>query len=313
MEANASTIAELVEQMPATDRELETVKAMLQAEAGTPAEAKTQRGFAGMGGESKFTGPNPEAAAHICEQVLAGGRDSLIELIGAIRDPGDPGFVNYKAEYLLHCLVIYAGRPGKEAQRRLVIDTLASQLSYEGVTKAVRGFLVRELQLIGDASVTAQVGKLLEDETLCQTAVAALVVIGGGTSELLRAALAQAKGRNRLCLVQNLGVLRDESSVSLLRQCSGDEDREVRLAAAWALANLADAGSIDLLIKMADTEAGYERIKATQACVLLAEKLASGGKAREAARIYTHLRDTRKDKPERYLRNLAEQALARIT
>ena len=61
------------------------------------------------------------------------------------------------------------------------------------------------------------------------------------------------------------------------------EDREVRLAAVWGLANLADADSIGLLLKAADTEANYERIKATQACLLLAEKLTAAGNKRAAA------------------------------
>ncbi len=312
MLANATTIAELVEQMPATDRELEALKAKQQAEAGTGDQAKAQQLSATAGRDSKFTGPDPVAAAQVCEQVLAGGRDSLVELISAIRSPGDADFKNYKAEYLLHCVVIYAGRPGQEEQREVVMKTLASQLSNDGLSKAVRSFLIRELQLIGDASVAAEVGKLLEDEALCHDASAALVALGAGSS-LLREALARAKGRNRLCLVQNLGVCRDAPSIEMLRECVGDEDREVRLAAAWGLANQTDAGSIDLLLKAADSEPRYERAKATQACLVLAENLASRGKSSDAARIYRHLNETRRDKSEEYIRELALRVLAKTT
>lgn len=309
MQLSQLALIELIQQMPLTDRELETLKAAQEpAEPDQPGQARSEQPAPSPDPASKFTGPDPALADRICEQILDAGRGSIMELIRLIRDPGDPGFADYKAEYLLHCLVLYAGRPGKDAQRKLVMEALAAQLGNDRMPKPIRGLLIRELQWVGDERVTNELGQQLEDEELCPDAVRALVAIGGA-GQHLRAALGKSKGRNRLSLLQSLAVLHDEASKDILRQMTRDEDRDVRLAAAWGLANLADAGSIDLLLKMGDTDVNYERSKITHACLVLAEKLAAGGHAREAARIYTHLRNTRTEKADKYIRDLAENAL----
>jgi HEAT repeat protein len=305
-------IVEFVQQMPATDRDLEALKAQqAPPQPGPPDPTKKKAPPPVVGEASKFTGPDPQVADRICDQILAAGRAALLDLISLVRAAGDPDFKDYKAEYLLHCVVLAAGRPGRTAERKLVAETLASQLDNAQLSKPARALLVREVQWIGVAASGPELAGLLEDEELGLPAVAALVAIGG-TGEWLRAALPKCKGRVRLALVQNLGVLRAGQAIEALRQAAGDEDRDVRLAAVWGLANLGEAGSIDLLLKAADTAAAYERIKATQACLVLAEKLAAAGRPGEARRIYTHLRDTRTDKPEAYLRELSEKALGKL-
>jgi HEAT repeat protein len=103
-------------------------------------------------------------------------------------------------------------------------------------------------------------------------------------------------------------LLRDPDSVSALKSALSDTAGDTRLAAAWALANIGVASAADGLIKMADAAGGWERIRATSACLLLAEKLQAAGKRSDAVRIYTHLRNTRKDS-DRYVSEAAEEAL----
>ena len=314
METKQLNIAELIEQMPATDSELDALKAQQQpVETDNSGKAKKKKTSTTVGGGSKFTGPDPELADKICDQILSGGRECLVELIGTIRHTGDPEFKNYKAEYLAHCLVLFVGRPGKESQRRLLMNVFAEQAINEILNKAVRGFLVRELQWIGDKSIAPQLSALLQDDELCAFTVSMLSTIGTDDSEVMRNAVTKAKGKNRLLLIQNLAALKDPKAVDLLRQAADDEDRDIRLSALWGLANLVDASSVDRLLKAADTDVNYERIKNTQACLLLAENLSTAGKNGEAAKIYTHLRDTRKDKSEKYIRDLADKALAKIS
>src|SRR5439155_16039598 len=80
------------------------------------------------GAASKFTGPEPDKAEKIFAAILSGGRESILELLELVREPGDADYKNYKAGYVLHGLVIYVGRAGREIQRRLLAATLASQL-----------------------------------------------------------------------------------------------------------------------------------------------------------------------------------------
>ena len=101
-----------------------------------------------------------------------------------------------------------------------------------------------------------------------------------------------------------------DERLEILKEALDDPDREVRLAAGWGLARLGDAGSVDALLKAADVEPGWERIQATKHCLVLAEKLTAAGKKDVARRIYTHLRSTRMDPSEQYIRDAAEKALA---
>lgn len=285
MATSKPNVAELVSQMPDSDR---------------------------PGQESTFTGPEPERAEKLFEELLAGGSASIVELIASIRAPGDPEFKSYRAEYLLHCLAVYVGRAGREAQRKLLADTLAAQLGNAQLAKAVRGLLARELQVVGTNDAVKALGGLLLDEELCSYAATALAAIREGASAQLRRALPRAAGACRPAIIQNLGALRDGDSASALKKALSDGDREVRLAAAWALAQLAQPSAVELLLKAADAPPGYERIKTTQACLVLAENLLAAGNKREAGRIYAHLRDTRSDPAEKYVRDSAAKALAGI-
>ena len=188
---------------------------------------------------------------------------------------------------------------------------MASQLGGDR-SGDVKGFLCQELQWAGHKESAPALGKLLLDEELVEPASMALVAIGEGAAEQFRAALPKAKGKCRLNIVDGLAALGDAGSVDLLKDALKDKDREVRLAAGSGLARLGDAGSVDLLIKAADVEPGWERIQATKHCIALAEKLQAKGKKNEAKKIYKHLRESRKDDQEKYIREAAEKALAAI-
>lgn len=311
MAVSKLNVAELVERMPATDKELEAQKA---PPPGQPADPNKPRPRPERpGGGSKFTAPDPAVAAKACEELLAGGREALLELIGLIRDPASDDFKNYKPEYLCHLVVVHVGRPDRAAHRRMVIDTLVSQVGNDTLPRHTRGFLVRELEWIGDQTAAPALGRLLTDESFCDDAARTLLAIKDGAAAEFRAALPRAQGRCRFVVLQSLAALSDAVSADAFRKAVTDPDREIRLAAVWGLARLADVGSAPLLLKVADTREPWERIKATQACLLLAEKLAAAGKKNEAAAIYTHLRNTRTDPKERYVREAATRALEALS
>lgn len=239
--------------------------------------------------------------------IHRGGRDNIIGLIDMLVEPGKGDDV--KAHYALHCLALHVCKLDGDRRRRAFAKTLASELG-GGRPKAVQRYLVRELQVAGGKEVVGALGKLLVDEELCEPAAQALVAIGDGAAEQLRRALPRVKGKCRLTVVQNLGVVRDVRSVSGLKKVVRDEDREVRIAAAWALANIGDAGSVDTLLRAAADAEGWERIQATKACLVLAENLLAAGRRNEAVSIYSHLHGTRTDAAERYVRDAAKKGLA---
>lgn len=239
-------------------------------------------------------------------QIHNGGRNNVIAIIDMLVPPGQGDDV--KAHYALHCLALHVCKLD-DNQRRRFARAVASQLGGDR-PKAVQRYLVRVLQVAGGEEVVRTLGDLLIDEELCEPAAQALVAIGNGAARQFRRALPRAGGKCRLTIIQNLGVVRDANSVDALKRAVTDEDQGIRVAAAWALANIGDDGSGVLLLKAADESDGWERIQVTKACLLLAENLLAAGKNYEAMRIYTHLRNTRTESAERYVRDAAKKALA---
>jgi len=239
--------------------------------------------------------------------IHAGGRDNVRGLIEMLGEPGSDQDV--KPHYALHCLANHTLVARDENGRRALCEVLCEALSGDH-TPYVKGFLCQTLQWAGHRESAAALGKLLTDEALCDAAAMALVAIKDGAGEQLRSALPNAKGRCRLTILHSLAALADAGAADAFKQALKDNDREVRIAAGAGLANLGDAGAIDLLIKAADVQPGWERIQAAKHCLVLAEKLTAAGNKAEARRIYQHLRDTRQDASEAYIRQAADKALA---
>ena len=255
-----------------------------------------------------FTGPTWEDAIKVFDAVLAGGKESVVGVVAMLKDIDDGA--DYKARYVLHGLAQYVGRPGMEAARSTFGAALASQLGGDR-SKGVQGYVARQLHVIGSAEHAPALGKILLDPDLYEYAAQALLAIRSGAAEPLRKALPEAKGAPRLTIVQALGVLADRESAEELRKVAADPDRDTPLAAVWALARIGDTGAVDLALKAADVDPGWERIKATSNALLLAEHLLAAGKKAEAAKIYTHLKETRTDASESYVKDAAQEGLAK--
>jgi hypothetical protein len=293
MADSKSDVAALIAQIPDTDHQ------------------KKNAGDADAAGvASKFTGPEPAEAEKIFAGILAGGPAGISDLVAAVHAPSDAEFRDYKAGYVLHGLCVRAGTPGKGEQRAMIAAAVASRLQGGKASAAARRLLIQELQVAGGPESIPALTACLGDAELCESAVQALIAIRDGAAEPLRKALESAKGRCLAAVVQALGVLQDKSSLPALRKLLNSDEPDVRRVAAWALANTADAESTDALLKFADAAAaGWERSHATGICHALAERLAAAGQKDAAIRIYSHLRDTRKDPDERYVSESAARAL----
>lgn len=249
-----------------------------------------------------------EAVEKALGEMLQGGRDNVLGLAALLVEAGTGG--DGKVRYALHALAVEVCKRKDPKQRQMFAEALASTLSNDR-PQEVQAFVVRQLQVAGGKEVSPALGKLLLDESLSDYACQALLAIKDGAAEQFRAALPKASGKQLLFIAQALGVLRDASSAAALRNLAGNNDRDVHQIAIWALANIGDPSSIDLILKAADKE-GFERIKATQACLLMAENLLASGKKKDAARIYTHLQDTRTDPSERYIKEASARGLAAV-
>lgn len=248
-------------------------------------------------------------------ELAQGGAANVEELIEMLGEPGSDEDV--KPHYALRCVGNHALVTKDENARRQFAETLAAKLggdaSGAGLSDYNKAFLCQELQWAGRKEAVSALGRLLLNETLVDPAAMALVAIREGAAEQLLHALPEAKGKCRLGIVHALAALADPSAADPLKQALKDDDREVRLAAGAGLAKLGDAGAADLLIKAADAQPGWERIQAAKHCLVLAEKLLAAGNKAAAAKVLTHLRDTRTDPSENYVRAAAAKALVRAS
>src|SRR5262249_37906252 len=203
-----------------------------------------------------------EATLRTLTAILQGGRDNIAGLADLLSEPGKGD--DSKARYALHALAVHGGGLRDECQRRAFSESLASTLKPER-PREVRAFLVRQLQVVGGREAVEALGKLLATDDLCDEAAQALLAIKAGAAERFRTALPSSRGKARLAIVHGLGTLRDREAVKGLKELATDGDRDARLVALWALANIGDAGSVDVLIKASGAE-GYERTKAAGAC-----------------------------------------------
>ncbi|MHC4405142.1 MAG: HEAT repeat domain-containing protein [Planctomycetota bacterium] len=258
--------------------------------------------------DGKLTGPDPESAEKLYREILAGGRESLMGLVDVLVVPGEED--DWRARYVLHGLAVYAGRPENESPKAILEDVLTSAIGGNR-PKPIKRFLLRQLQVAGGPEVVAAIGsiELLHDEELCESAAQALLAIRQGAAEQFQKALPGARGACRLTIIQALGVLGDSSSIGALKEALGDASQDVRLAAAFALANGGDAGSAKALFDAAEVDDVWERDQQTNACLLLAEKLVAAGRRDEAARIYRRLVDTRARPEDRHAKQAAQRGL----
>jgi len=257
----------------------------------------------GMYTENMDKGKIDKAVAAICE----GGADNVRGLVQMLGEPGSEEDV--KPHYALHCVLNHTLIVKDEKARKAFCEALAAELAGEH-SDYVKSFLCQTLQWAGRREAVDGLGKLLLNEALCDPAAMALAAIKDGAADALRGAASKAKGRCQLAIIDALAALADPGSASVLKDALDDPDREVRIAAGAGLSKIGDAGAADLLIKAANAEPGWERIQATKNCMVLAENLAAAGKKDDAKKIYTYLRDTRKDASEQYVSEAAEKALA---
>ena len=77
------------------------------------------------------------------------------------------------------------------------------------------------------------------------------------------------------------------------------------------MAGIGDHASVDAVLAVADDSRGFDRTRANNACLLLAENLLAAGRKEQAVNLYRRLRDTRTDPAEAHVRAAAGRALAR--
>ena len=252
-----------------------------------------------------------DACEKAVEQIIAGGKKTLRELVDLIVEPGRG--VDVQARHALHATAIRVGGPGKTKARKAFSASLAETLS-DDRPNAVKGFILRQLQVCAGPEEGGKIAPFLTnpEDHLYEYAAQALEAMGPSTVSHFRKAYPKASGPPRLTILQGLGVHRDDDSREVFRKAAKAKDLETRLAGLWGLMRIASEQDADLLLAQSAKEKGWGRIKATAYCMELAESLSNKGRKKEARAIYEEIRKTRKADQEDYLRESADRELARL-
>jgi HEAT repeat protein len=177
--------------------------------------------------------------------------------------------------------------------------------------RAAREFACRKLAIIGSAQSVPALAALLNDEEMGHMARYALEGIPGPEAvKAMREALVKATGKNKVGIIDSLGVRRDTMSTARLTALLNEQDAQVAAAAATAL------GEIGTLEAAKGLE-GYRR-RAPQECrnaagdasLVCAQRLLRQGKREEAQAI---LRDLGAEGQPAHIRAAAKRALSEAT
>ena len=252
-----------------------------------------------------------EACEKAAAEILSGGEKIVRELVDLLHEPGKGEDIQVR--HAINAAAIRAGGPTNKKARKAFAKSLAGTLA-DDRPKAVKGFILRQLQICGGTEEGNAIAAFLNDsdEHLYEYAAQAMEAIGPETTEHFREAYKKAKGPPRLTILQGLGVLRDESSAQVFRSAAKEDSLEIRLAGLWGLVRIASAPDAELVLSTSAKEKGWARIKSTGYCLQLAEALTAIGKKKEAKAVYKELQKTRIADNEAHILKACEIGLSKL-
>lgn len=215
-----------------------------------------------------------------------------LETIAASLKPQDQND-NTALQYALNGFAGYVMQPGKEAWRSKTVQAYGQALAQIDDV-ANRQFLIGQLQLIGGDDAVPFLKKQLTDNQLVHPAAQALATINTPSAQqALLQALGQVKSNEaRAALIQALGDCQSTGSVGAITAIAKQNtDGAVTKAALYALANIADPSSADILLKAAKQNAyRFSDDNATSDCLLFIQRSIENGNLRAAEKVVGTLR-----------------------
>ena len=211
---------------------------------------------------------NPEAARILCSRLVAEGK-------------GD----DTQARMAIKSLTLFIGKNAAEQQRKDYTNVIAEAV-LASKDRFVTEFLVKQLELVGKDESVALLAKLLKDKELCDAACRALLAIGTeNASKTLLEALDSVDESSKAAVIKTIGQLENKDAAEKLLEYTNNSDREIRLSALFAIANIGDSSAKKVLQKATLSQDPYEKAKAYSFYLLYAKKLAKEAKEKQAVEI----------------------------
>lgn len=137
-------------------------------------------------GGRRFPGVPPDDAAKLFDEVLAGGKAGIVELIDSLQDVNDGQ--DWKTRFLLHGMASHTGSASRKADRAKLEAIYAGELVGDR-SAPVKTFLVMQLQYFAGKGSVGPVAEQLrsDDPMLIAAAAATLTAIGPSASKAMKA------------------------------------------------------------------------------------------------------------------------------
>ena len=209
----------------------------------------------------------------VAEEMLQMGSQGLDAFTALIAPDGSSD--DSRARAALNGLALYAGQPGKEAERQLVSNAFLAALerSREPLVKA---FFLYHLPFFGKGEIVAPVTGYLNHPDLADDAVQALVAIHEpAAAKALLDAYPKASDALKPVVLQGIAVSAPPSAEAFLRSEAASSNPAIRRQALRGLAALGNPASEKTVLAAAkQANFGYEPSEATRSLLLYTEALA---------------------------------------
>jgi Domain of Unknown Function (DUF1080) len=211
------------------------------------------------------------------------GKEGIINMLGQLQPSGQGD--NTRVFDAISGFSFYVTQKGKEVWRTMAVEAYGNALSKTS-DKESEAFIISQLQITGKDDAVLTLKKYLNDDRLCDPAARALVKINSPAAKAaLLQGLKNSSGACQLSLVEALGDSRNTLAVKSISALIRN-DKKLTKVAFYALANIADPISINLLANAAQkTGFTYDETNATSAYLLFIKNLGRYGKKEIAARL----------------------------
>jgi len=217
------------------------------------------------------------------EQLTGTGPYGIRVLTGMLVSPGAGDDTH--ARYALSSLAVHASRPGADAEQSEFEEALLNELANDH-SRAVKAFLIDQLELTASSSSVPVLQNFLADERLYHHALNILITLGSAeAAESVRREISRSDGPRRAALIKALGDLQDTSAMEDLISFAADEDWPTRRAALYALSRSNHPSAHPALSEAADTTGSYRRTEVQSYLLSYATGLSAQGEHSIAAQI----------------------------
>ncbi|MHC4483345.1 MAG: HEAT repeat domain-containing protein, partial [Planctomycetota bacterium] len=178
---------------------------------------------------------------------------------------------------------------GSEQQRKDIEKRFLEFLRSDA-TLAGKQFICKQLSIIGTEEAVPTLAAMLPDAATSDMARYALERIpGSSVDEALRKALPKTTGKERIGIINTLGLRGDYKSVPVLGTFVYDSDSETAIAAVAALGQVADPQATEVLAQAKNKTGGKLRQVVLDAYLKCADELVARGEQAQALAIYKEL------------------------